>query len=61
MVDCSRRMQDYVSAIATHCYRAFSFSATPATDLIGKLGKPLVLGIVPFTSSGIIVMSLIAG
>ena len=51
MVDCSRRMQDYISANATHCCGALSSSATRATDLIGKLGKSLFLGIVPFTNS----------
>ena len=60
MVDCLRRMQDCISANATHCCRAFSSSATPATDLIGKLGNPLVLGIVPFPNSGLISMSLVA-
>lgn len=48
MVDCSRRMQDYISANATHCCGAFSPSATHATDLIGKLGELLFLGIVMY-------------
>ena len=52
MVDCSRGMQDYVSANATHFCGSGSFSATPATDLIGKLGKTLLLGILPSTKLG---------
>ena len=52
MVDCLRRMQDCISANATHCCGAFSSSATRATALIGKLEGPFFLGIVPFTNSG---------
>ena len=47
-MDCLRRMQDNFSANATNCCGAFS--ATNATDLIGKLGRPLFLGIVSSTS-----------
>ena len=54
------RMQDYISANTTHWCGAFRSSATRATDLIGKLGEPLFLGIVSFTDSGTTSMCFIA-